>query len=38
MFGIEDPGIWGAYLLAFACLAFALVFGIRNWNKEDDTE
>ena len=38
MFGIEDPGIWMAYLLAFACLIFAIVFGIINWNKEDETK
>ena len=35
MFGIEDPGIWLAYLLAFACLIFSLWFGITNWNKGD---
>ena len=34
-FGIEDPGIWLAYLLAFACLIFSLWFGITNWNKGD---
>ena len=35
MFGISDPGIWLAYLLAFACLLF-IWFGITTWNKEDD--
>ena len=38
MFGIEDPGIWMAYLLALACLVFAIVFGVINWNKEEETE
>ncbi|MDL2222631.1 hypothetical protein LJB98_00855 [Bacteroidales bacterium OttesenSCG-928-M11] len=38
MFGIEDPGIWSAYLLGFGCLVFALYFGIRNWNKEDNND
>lgn len=36
MFGIDDPGIWMAYLLSFCCVAFAIWFGITRWNKEDD--
>jgi hypothetical protein len=36
MFGIHDPGIWIAYLLAFGCMVFAVWFGIATWNKEDD--
>ena len=36
MFGISDPGIWLAYLLAFACLLFSIWFAITTWNKEDD--
>jgi hypothetical protein len=36
MFGIDDPGIWSAYLLAFLCVAFSVWFGIRNWNKDGD--
>lgn len=35
MFGIDDPGIWLAYLLAVACLIFSIVFGITHWNKDD---
>jgi len=35
MFGIEDPGIYLAYLLAFGCLLFSVWFGITRWNKED---
>ncbi|MDH6357878.1 symporter small accessory protein [Parabacteroides sp. PF5-9] len=35
MFGIDDPGIILAYLLAFGCLVFALYFGISTWNKTD---
>lgn len=34
MFGIDDPGIWLAYLLAFACLIFlygsVLPIGIKE--------
>ena len=36
MFGISDPGIWLAYLLAFACLLFSIWFGITTWDKEDE--
>lgn len=38
MFGIEDPGIYMAYLLGIACIAFSLWFGITHWNKEDDND
>jgi hypothetical protein len=38
MFGMEDPGIWMAYLLAFACLIFALWYGLSRWNREEDTD
>lgn len=33
MFGIDDPGIYMAYLLMFVCVVYAVVFGIKNWNK-----
>jgi hypothetical protein len=33
MFGISDPGIYLAYLLVFLCTAFAVIYGIINWNK-----
>lgn len=36
MFGINDPGIWLAYLLAIACLLFSIWFGITTWNKDDE--
>ncbi|OAV72147.1 hypothetical protein Barb4_00080 [Bacteroidales bacterium Barb4] len=35
MFGIEDPGIYIAYLAAFGCLLFSLWYGIAGWNEED---
>lgn len=38
MFGIHDPGIWLAYVLAVVCLAFAVWFGITHWNKDSDDE
>lgn len=36
MFGINDPGIWLAYLLAFICLIFYIWFGVTYWNNEDE--
>jgi hypothetical protein len=36
MFGIDDPGIWLAYLLALLCLAFSLWYGISHWNNQDE--
>ena len=35
MFGIEDPGIWIAYLMSFLCIVFSVWYGVTNWNKED---
>lgn len=35
MFGIEDPGIWIVYLLTILCVAFAVFFGVKRWNRED---
>ena len=35
MFGINDPGIWVAYLAAFLCLAFSVWFGVSHWNKDE---
>ncbi|MDR2495855.1 MAG: hypothetical protein LBD21_01850 [Tannerellaceae bacterium] len=36
MFGIDDPGIWTAYLLSAACLIFAAWYGITRRNEEDE--
>ena len=38
MFGIEDPGIYLAYLAAIGCVAFALWFGVTRWNREEKTD
>jgi len=38
MFGIQDPGIWSAYLLMIVCLLFSIWFGIRTGNKEDKND
>jgi hypothetical protein len=36
MLGIEDPGVWLAYLLCLLCVAFCVVYGAVNWNKGDE--
>jgi hypothetical protein len=38
MFGIDDPGIYIAYLMALGCLVFALWYGITRWNEKDEDE
>lgn len=38
MFGIDDPAIWGVYLLSFACVAGSIIFGVKYWNKEDEND
>ncbi len=37
MLGIEDPQVWGAYLLCIASAMFCVVYGLLNWNKGDET-
>ena len=34
MFGIEDPGIWLAYLLIIVSTLVCVVYGVVNWNKD----
>lgn len=36
MFGIDDPGIWMAYLIAVGCVIFSVWYGIAHWNEEDE--
>ena len=33
MFGISDPGIWLAYLLALVCLFYSIWFGITTTRR-----
>lgn len=37
MFGIEDPQVWLAYLLCILSAILCVVYGIRNWNKGEET-
>jgi hypothetical protein len=34
--GIEDVGVWSAYLLCIASALFCVIYGIANWNKGDE--
>ena len=34
--GIEDPGIWSAYLLCILSALFCIIYGLINWNKGDE--
>ena len=38
MFGIEDPLIWLPYLLSVLCVIFALWYGAKYWNKDNDKD
>jgi len=33
--GIEDPWIWGVYLVIILSTLLCIVYGIVNWNKGD---
>ncbi len=37
MFGINDPGVWLAYLLCILSTVFCFIYGVANWNKGDET-
>ena len=34
--GIEDAGVWLAYLLSIAGAALCVGYGIVNWNKGEE--
>ena len=36
--GIEDPWIWGAYLLCILSTLLCVVYGIVKWNEGAETE
>lgn len=36
MLGIEDPYILLAYVLSFVSALGCVIYGILNWNKEED--
>jgi len=36
MLGIQDPGVWLAYLLCILSVVLRVVYGLVNWNKGDE--
>ena len=38
MLGIDDPGIWGVYLLCILSALLCVIYGIVNWNREGELE
>ncbi|MDI6643714.1 MAG: hypothetical protein QME14_01550 [Methanobacteriaceae archaeon] len=38
MLGINDPWIWGAYILCILSALLCVVYGIINWNKGAEHE
>ena len=38
MLGIDDPWIWGVYLLCIISALLCVIYGIVNWNREGELE
>ena len=38
MLGIDDPWIWGVYLLCIFSALLCVIYGIINWNREGELE
>ncbi len=36
MFGIEDPGVWTAYLLCVLSAILCVIYGLIGWNRASD--
>jgi hypothetical protein len=36
--GIDDPWIWGVYLLCILSTVLCVSYGIANWNKGEEIE
>jgi heme exporter protein D len=36
--GINDPGVWLAYVGTILVMLLCVVYGILNWNKGDEDE
>ena len=38
MLGIEDPWIWGVYILCILRTLLCVIYGIVNWNRGSELE
>jgi hypothetical protein len=36
--GIDDPWIWGVYLLCILSTLLCVIYGTVNWNREGELE
>ena len=36
MFGIDDPWVWGGYLLSIGLIILCVAYGLLKWNKEEE--
>lgn len=36
--GIEDPYIWGGYVIAIALAIICAIYGFLKWNSEEEEE
>jgi hypothetical protein len=36
--GIDDPWIWGVYILCILSTLLCVIYGIANWNKGGERE
>ena len=36
MLGIDDPGVWVAYVLCILSTLLCVIYGAINWNKGDE--
>ncbi|HOT07167.1 MAG: hypothetical protein A4E45_00301 [Methanosaeta sp. PtaB.Bin039] len=38
MLGIDDPLIWGVYILCILSMILCVVYGLINWNRGEEAE
>jgi hypothetical protein len=38
MLGIDDPWVWGVYLLCIFSALLCVIYGIINWNRGGEQE
>lgn len=38
MLGIDDPWVWGVYLLCIFSTLLCVIYGIVNWNRGGEQE
>lgn len=38
MLGVDDPWVWGVYLLCISSTLICVVYGVLNWNNGDEVE